>query len=56
MAEIILIDEKRPLDDQLDKALKLLKEGEVVAIPTDTLYGLAALISDEKVVKKVYGV
>ncbi len=54
MAEIISIDEERPLADQLDKALKLLKEGEVIAIPTDTLYGLAALISDEKVVKKVY--
>lgn len=54
MAEIILIDEERPLADQLDKALKLLEEGEVIAIPTDTLYGLAALISDEKVVKKVY--
>jgi L-threonylcarbamoyladenylate synthase len=54
MAEIIVIDEKRPLADQLDKALKLLEEGEVIAIPTDTLYGLAALISDEKVVKKVY--
>lgn len=54
MAEIISIDEERPLSDQLDKALKLLKEGQVIAIPTDTLYGLAALISDEKVVKKVY--
>jgi len=54
MAEIISIDEERPLADQLDKALKLLEEGEVIAIPTDTLYGLAALISDEKVVKKVY--
>lgn len=54
MAEIIVIDKKRPLADQLDKALKLLEEGESIAIPTDTLYGLAALLSDENAVKEVY--
>jgi len=54
MAEILTVDEEKPLTDQLEKALKFLKNGEVIAIPTDTLYGLAALVSDEEAIKKVY--
>jgi len=54
MAKILTIDEKKSLTDQLEKALKFLKNGEVIAIPTDTLYGLAALLTDEKAIKKVY--
>ncbi len=54
MAEILKIDEKKPLTDQLKDAFKFLKDGEVIAIPTDTLYGLAALLSDENAVKEVY--
>lgn len=35
-------------------AAKLLKEGEVVAIPTETVYGLAANGLDEKAVPKIF--
>lgn len=42
--------------DSLEKAAQLLKEGEVVAIPTETVYGLAANALDEAAVEKIFKV
>ncbi len=36
------------------KAIKVLKNGGVVVIPTDTLYGLCASAFDKKVIEKIY--
>ena len=38
----------------LSRAAELLLQGEVVAIPTDTVYGLAALATDQAAVKKLF--
>lgn len=38
----------------LDKAIELLKAGEVVAIPTETVYGLAADACNEQAIAKIY--
>jgi L-threonylcarbamoyladenylate synthase len=38
----------------LEKAVKLLKSGGVVAFPTDTVFGIGALIGDKKAVKIIY--
>ncbi len=38
----------------LNKAINFLKQGELVAIPTETVYGLAANAFDEKAVLKIY--
>ncbi len=38
----------------ISKAADLLKRGEVVAIPTETVYGLAANALDEKAVEKIF--
>lgn len=47
-----------PLDDAMQKqirtAVDALANGGVAAIPTDTLYGLAACAFDESAVRKVY--
>jgi L-threonylcarbamoyladenylate synthase len=40
--------------EQLDEAVALLRAGEVVAFPTDTVYGLAALPGDEAAVRKLF--
>ncbi len=40
--------------DSLSKAAELLKKGEVVAIPTETVYGLAANALKEDCVRKIY--
>ena len=42
------------LDKQIETAVKTLKDGGVCAIPTDTLYGLAACAFNEAAVAKVY--
>ncbi len=47
-----------PADDQIaqNKAVNLLKNGDVVVFPTDTIYGIGASISKESGVKKIFEV
>ena len=40
--------------EQIDDAVKLLAAGELVAFPTETVYGLGALATNEQAVKNVY--
>jgi L-threonylcarbamoyladenylate synthase len=42
-----------PIDD-LDEAVALLRTGEVVAFPTDTVYGLGALPGDAAAVRRLF--
>ncbi|XP_057322756.1 threonylcarbamoyl-AMP synthase [Microplitis mediator] len=41
-------------DRSLAVGIKLLKEKKVIAVPTDTIYGLAALAQDTECVEKLY--
>ena len=43
-----------PSEDDIQVAAELLKKSEVVAIPTETVYGLAANAFDEEAVRKIY--
>lgn len=36
--------------------MKALKEGHVVAVPTDTIYGLACLAQNSEAIKKIYNI
>ena len=47
--ETLLLSEK-----QLEIAVQLIKGGEVVGIPTETVYGLGADASDENAVRKIF--
>lgn len=40
--------------DQLETAAEWLRKGEVVAFPTETVYGLGALATNEAAVKKIF--
>ena len=40
--------------EEIPEAVSLLKKGELVAFPTETVYGLGALATNEKAVKSVY--
>jgi L-threonylcarbamoyladenylate synthase len=40
--------------DQIDKAVEVLRSGDIVAFPTETVYGLGAPIFDEEAVKKIF--
>ncbi|MBL8509407.1 MAG: L-threonylcarbamoyladenylate synthase, partial [Chitinimonas sp.] len=44
----------RPISTDLDQALALLQAGELVGIPTETVYGLAADASRPDAVAKIF--
>jgi len=44
----------QPKDPAVEQAAKLLRQGELVAIPTETVYGLAANALDPDAVKKIF--
>jgi L-threonylcarbamoyladenylate synthase len=52
MAEVIAESDPRALDF----AVQLLRAGELVAYPTDTVYGLGAAASEENAVRRLYAV
>jgi len=41
-------------EEQLEKAVEMIKAGEVVGIPTETVYGLGADASNEEAVRKIF--
>lgn len=50
----VVIDITTEYDKALEKSAELLKNGEVVGIPTETVYGLAANALNEDAVKKIF--
>ncbi len=42
--------------EQLDFLAKELKEGKVAAIPTDTVYGIAAIMTNPAAIEKIYSI
>ena len=45
-----------PTQDEIKKAAKALKEGHLVAFPTETVYGLGADATNEKAISRIYSV
>ncbi|MDQ6899925.1 MAG: L-threonylcarbamoyladenylate synthase [Candidatus Dormibacteraeota bacterium] len=46
----------KPDQAGLARAAELLRQGQVIGFPTDTVYGLAALAGDDTAVRRVYAV
>ena len=44
----------KPTDDAINLACNLLKSGEVVAVPTETVYGLAGDSTNSSAIKKIF--
>jgi len=40
--------------DLIDRCISILENDGVIAVPTDTIYGLAALVKSEKAVRRIY--
>jgi len=51
---IIRLDEKRPDEKILSNASELIRSGEVVAFPTETVYGLGGNALDPSAVSKIF--
>jgi L-threonylcarbamoyladenylate synthase len=56
VAEVLKVDADSPEPDRIGRAAELIRRGEVVAIPTDTLYGLAADPFQTAAVERVFAV
>ncbi|CAF0752266.1 unnamed protein product [Rotaria sp. Silwood1] len=41
-------------DNLIDRCISILKNNGVIAVPTDTIYGLAALVNSEQAVRRIY--
>jgi L-threonylcarbamoyladenylate synthase len=52
----LIVNPSAPDPEQLERAAVLIRGGGVVAIPTDTIYGLAADPFNDDAVRRVYGV
>jgi len=52
--EYIKIDTERPIPWIISRAKKILEEGGVIALPTETVYGLVGDLFSQKAVKKIY--
>lgn len=52
--EVIKVDSRHPDKDALDKAAKVIKQGGLVAFPTETVYGLAADYLNENAIERLY--
>lgn len=51
---VLRTDEPPLMHQAVEEAVRLLREGEVVALPTETVYGLAANALDPAAVTKIY--
>lgn len=54
MADVLRIRRSRPLGPQLARAAELLREGGLVAFPTETVYGLGANALDRRAVARIF--
>jgi nanoRNase/pAp phosphatase (c-di-AMP/oligoRNAs hydrolase) len=45
---------KTVTEESIRQAAEILKQGGIVAFPTDTVYGLGAICTDEEAVKKIF--
>ena len=52
--KILKVDPLNPEDDLIDIAVGILKNKDLVAFPTETVYGLGADIENENAIKKIF--
>ena len=52
--EVLRINSKKPADGIIERASSLIRSGEIVAFPTETVYGLGANALDPLAISKIY--
>ena len=51
---IITVDKNQPEIEKIKEGARIIREGGLVAFPTETVYGLGGNALDEKVARKIY--
>ena len=54
MTKIIKIDPDEPQEETIEEAARIIKDGGLVALPTETVYGLGTDALNEEAVKKIF--
>ncbi|MBU4346835.1 MAG: threonylcarbamoyl-AMP synthase [Candidatus Omnitrophica bacterium] len=54
--EVIRVDPKEPQIEKVKRAARVIREGGLVVIPTETVYGIAANMLDRKAIQRLYTV
>jgi len=54
MQVVLNVDPREPDPKDIEKAVEFLNYGEVIAYPTETIYGLGTDVFNRKAVKKIY--
>jgi L-threonylcarbamoyladenylate synthase len=54
--ELLLIDADTPEESKIEKAVSILEAGGIAAVPTETVYGLAAYSGNKEALHKLYKV
>lgn len=54
MAKIIKINPQEPEEEVIREAVTIIKEGGLIALPTETVYGLTCDIKNESAVKRIF--
>ena len=52
--KFLVVDKNGSNFESYSQAVDLLRKGEVVAFPTETVYGLGAVATNDEAVKKIY--
>ncbi len=56
MTEILTIDPLTPDASLIDLGVKILRDGGVIAYPTETLYGLAADAGNDRAIERIFAI
>lgn len=54
VTSVMRTDTQTAFNEAVDKAAELINKGEIVGIPTETVYGLGANAMDEKAISKIF--
>jgi tRNA threonylcarbamoyl adenosine modification protein (Sua5/YciO/YrdC/YwlC family) len=54
VAQLLVLDERRPNPRKVHKAAELLDAGGVIAYPTDTVYGIGCDLHNRKAIDRIY--
>src|SRR5258708_11935125 len=54
MTQVILLDTELPQQQAIDLAASIIRQGRLVAFPTETVYGLGADAMNESAVQKLF--
>ncbi len=52
--KIIKIDFKNPKEEDIDLIVDYFKKGKVIVYPTDTIYGIGCIATNQKAINKIY--